>query len=179
MTMTFTEISSYDLTPPYTLGVDVIFTSYSISADNLVITSDGDMSMLLSEDVADNMRLVYSGNSITTSDSGVVETLTSYRYDMEANDISGDYSLDMQGTINSTEIGGSVSFDTLTTFTGNDYVANSNPTAGVLLITGTDNSQARVTAMSDGINVQIEIDADGDGLYETTTMTTWTELEST
>ncbi|MEN8166123.1 MAG: hypothetical protein ABFR65_01435 [Pseudomonadota bacterium] len=179
MSITMTEVTgTLDGIPPYALGFKVIFTSLSMSDGSLVVTTDGDMSMRLSDDGTGNESLLLSGNAFTTSTADVVESMTNYRYDFEVNSISGAYSLDMQGTINSTEIGGSVSFVTLETFTGNDFGVTDNPTAGVLLITGIDNSQARVTAQPDGTNVQIEVDADGDGMFETIIMTTWTELES-
>ncbi len=180
MSITITEVTgTLDGTPPYALGFKVIFTSLSMDDGSLVVTSDGDITMRLSDDGTGNVGMVLSGNSFTTSAAGVVESLTNYRYDFVMNEISGAYSLDMQGTIESTEIGGSVSFVTLTTFTGNDFGVTDNPTAGVLLITTSiDNSQARITAQPDGIYVQIEVDADGDDLYETIIMTTWTELEN-
>ena len=180
MSITITEVTgTFDGIPPYALGFKVVFTSLSMSDASLVVTTDGDMTMRLSDDGTGNESMLLSGNRFTTSTADVVQSLMNYRYEMWMNDNSGDYSLDMQGTIESTAIGGSVSYVTLTTFTGNDLVSDGNPTAGVLLIsTSIDNSQARITAQPDGINVQIEIDADGDGLYETTIMRTWTELET-
>jgi len=180
MGFTITELSgTLSLSPPYTVGLDAFMNDFSMDNGSVVVTGDGDMSMTLSEDTAGNETLLISGTSYTQSVNGVYETLTGYRYDLRMNNISGDFSFDQSGTYESDEIGGSVSYETQTTFSGNDSVADGNPTAGVLHITTSiDSSQALVTAQPDGINVQIDVDHDGDGLYETTIMTTWTALIS-
>ena len=93
--------------------------------------------------------------------------------------MSGDYSIDIAGTIDSTILGGSVTFITEQPFVGNDFNVSDEPTEGVLLMTSNfDNSQARLTAQPDGVNVMIEVDADGDGVFEETVMTTWDNLDS-
>jgi hypothetical protein len=180
MGFTITELSGdLSLLPPYTAALDAFMNNFSMNNGNVVVTGDGDMSMKLSEDTSGNEALLISGTSYTQSVNGVYETLSNYLYDIRMNNISGDFSLDLSGTYDSDEIGGSVSYVTLNIFSGNDFVANGNPTEGVLhLTTNIDSSQALVTALSDGVNVQIDVDHDGDGLYETTIMTTWTALES-
>jgi hypothetical protein len=40
-----------------------------------------------------------------------------------------------------------------------------------------DDSRARIVAQPDGENVEILVDADGDGTFEESIMTTWTVLE--
>jgi hypothetical protein len=180
MGFTITELSgTLSLSPPYTVGLDAFMNDFSMDNGSVVVTGDGDMSMTLSEDTSGNETLLIAGTSYTQSVNGVYETLTGYRYDLRMDNLSGDFSFDQSGTYESDEIGGSVSYETLTTFSGNDSIANGNPTAGVLHVTTSiDSSQALVTAQPDGINVQIDVDHDGDGLYETTIMTTWTELIS-
>ena len=52
-----------------------------------------------------------------------------------------------------------------------------NPTAGVLHVTSNiDNSQALLTALADGVSLQVEVDADGDGEYEYVDLIPWLDL---
>ena len=179
---TITELTgNVDLTPPYTLSVDAFMTSLSISDGSTVIIGDGDMSLQISEDLSGNETVMLSGNSYSESVNGQSEVLTNYLYSIDTNSISGDFSIGLSGTYESAAIGGSVSFDTLTLFTGNTLISE-NPLAGELLITSSfDNSQALVTAWADGINVEIRVDAYGygiDSLYVEIILTTWTALDS-
>lgn len=50
------------------------------------------------------------------------------------------------------------------------------PTGGQLTATGLNGSRARVTAQSDGNTVLIELDADGNGVYEMSVSKLWSEL---
>jgi len=178
MGMTITQITPlFTGIPPFTLGINVVLTGFSVNDAGLVITANGDMSILLDEDGLNNHSMELSGNSLTATAAGDTEILSNYLFDLSGNDISGDYSIDLQGTIASTVIGGSVTFVTTTTFTGNDFVGTTEPTAGVLWITTSiDNSQEWLIAQPDGINVQIDVDEDGDNIVDATIMTTWTAL---
>lgn len=171
--------AAFDGTPPFNLDVSVTMTGFSVSDPDVNFSSDGDMRLVLTEDGAGNFEAAISGNSLTVSESGDTFTLSSYNYVLTGNDSSGDYSIDIAGTIDSTIVGGSVTFVTVQPFTGNDFIGTGDPTQGVLLMTSNfDSSQSRLTAQPDGINVMIEVDADGDGVFESTVMTTWDNLDS-
>jgi hypothetical protein len=108
---------------------------------------------------------------------GTIETLTNYEFVIASNYISGDISYDLRGTMESTLIDGSVSFDSTTVFAGNVNISD-NPTSGVLLLTTSiDNSKAILTVQNDGLNVLIEVDANGDDIYEISYTRLWSELE--
>lgn len=180
MSMTITQVSGDLLSfTTFTLGVNVTLSSLSISDGVVVITGNGDMSMLLDENfTTGDSRMVLSGNQITATDGSNTETLTSYNFDFTG-DNSANFIAIMEGTVSTTALGGSVSFVTTTNFTGNDLANNGNPLAGVLLITtNTDGSQEWLIARSNGIDVQLDIDENGDGVVDATIMTTWTELSS-
>ncbi|MCU7920760.1 MAG: hypothetical protein KZQ95_20755 [Candidatus Thiodiazotropha sp. (ex Epidulcina cf. delphinae)] len=180
MSLTITQITpNFDGDPPYTLGLDVVLTNLSVNDGGLVATGSGDMSMLLAIDSAGNESMVLAGASLTASASGQTETLSNYRYEITINDLTGSYSISLQATFASTEIGGSMSFTTITPFSGNDFIGAGDPTAGQLHVTTSiDGSQLWLIAQPDGINVQIDIDTDGDNNVDSTVMTTWAELES-
>ena len=181
MTINFTQVAGDLVNPPYTMVLTVSLSGFSVTdtVTGLAVASSGDMTMSIDEALNGDINLVLSGSSLSSSAAGVTETLSSYVYDILGNDLSGDFSIDLRGTIASTVIGGSVSFDALAPFMGNDFVFNGNPTAGELHITTSlDSSQAWVTAQNDGMTVLIEVDLDGDNIVDDTISTTWTELEN-
>jgi hypothetical protein len=117
---------------------------------------------------------------LTSTINGESFTLSNYQYDISENSVTGDYSFEINGIIATSKIGGSVIVTTTTPFTGSTDVAvgsgSGEPSAGVMLITNSvDNSSARLTAVDD-INVMIEVDEDGDTIYEVNNMTTWAAL---
>jgi hypothetical protein len=179
MTITFTQISAgFDGNPPFTLGITIQLTNFTANESGQVIVGNGDMSMLMAEDSSGNETFQLSGNSLSATSGGYSEILTSYAYNFQFS-ASGAYSVTMQGTLASTQINGSVSYTTITPFTGNDFVGTGNPTAGELHITtSADSSQAWLIAQSDGTNVVIDIDTDGDNVVDNTVNTTWTEMEN-
>lgn len=180
MSITITQVSpNFDGTPPYTLNVDVVINNLSTQDINLGLTAitNGDMSIHLSETLAGDISVAILGNSLSLQFDSDYMTLSNFMITSITNGLTGDYSFEVDGTIDSNLIGGSVSFDTTSLFAGNINVGAGDPTAGVLHVTTSiDNSQALLTAQPDGINIQIEVDADGDGAYESTVWTTWADL---
>ena len=177
MTMTITQASdNFDGTPPYNLTIDLVFNDLSSEDVNLglVSTSNGDIAISIREDLTGNMSIMIQGNSLTQQWEGEVETLSDYLIELTTNWNTGDFSLDLNGNLDSTMIGDPVSFITTTLFTGNDSMEN--PTAGVLHVTNIDNSQALLTALADGVSLQVEVDADGDGEYEYVDLIPWLDL---
>lgn len=169
----------FDGTPPFDIDISIVISGLSVTDAGSTFFGDGDMRLALTEDVSGNYGATLSGNSVTVSEGGLTETLSGYNYVLTGNDSSGDYSIDIEGTVESTALGGSVTFVTVQSFAGNDFTGTGDPTQGVLLMTSDfDGSQARLTAEPDGINVMIEVDADGDDVFEDTVMTTWAALDS-
>lgn len=169
ITLTIKEVSAdFDGTPPYNLKVEIVFNNLS-SEDidlGLVATVNGDMTITISNDGAGELRVRIEGNSLTTQWDGEVETLSDLLIELVDNSSTGDFSKDLNGTISSTLLGGSVTFNTTTLFSGNENIGG-EPTAGVLHITNSiDNSQALLSAKDDGSGLVIKVDADGDGEYE-------------
>jgi len=91
-----------------------------------------------------------------------------------------DYSLDWNYTFESSLINGVVKVATETPIVGNN--ANPYPYTGSVVFTGMNNSHTRVsTNNSTGLStdtVMIEVDADGDGVYEDSQTMTWAQFES-
>jgi hypothetical protein len=179
MVVTFAQVSpGFDFTLPYTLGIDIDQRDFSVDDGNQTVTSNGDTYMLLSRKESGDRNLQLSGNALSIASSSQGETLTNYVYDFQTTSM-GDSSVTLQGTLTNTKIDGAVSYASITAFVGNDNLYSGNIAAGELHIsTSADNSQAWLTALSDGVNIQINIDTDGDNLVDATVMTTWSELQS-
>jgi hypothetical protein len=87
---------------------------------------------------------------------------------------TGAYSLQINAQIYSSELGGFATFETTTPFTG---TGEDHPSAGTLVATGAQGATVTLIAL-DNVNVQILIDADWNGVNETTINTTWDALEN-
>lgn len=87
---------------------------------------------------------------------------------------SGAYSMDLALTYSSSAAAGFVTITTTTPFTGPD--AFTDPSSGVMEVTGAGDTVITFTAL-DSINVQLEVDVDGDGTPEATINTTWNFLQ--
>lgn len=156
-----------------------------ITFNNLTITSGANV-------VTINVSMNISGN-IT----GTVETTTvsyslfnvtynsdyvniyNYKSTITYNNASLDYSISWDYTFDSSLINGAVKVSTETPIQGNDN--NLYPYTGSLVVTGANNSHVRVsTNNSTGLPtdlVMIEVDADGDGIYESSKSVEWQNFD--
>jgi len=114
-----------------------------------------------------------SGASLSMSQNSQKSVLTDFAANVTYNNSSLLYNYSSSGTIDSDQLNGSVTFETLTPF---QQDKNSDfPTSGVMKVTGANASSLKLTAL-DVVNVQLETDADGDGTYETSVNKTWTDI---
>ncbi len=81
--------------------------------------------------------------------------------------------LQASGDLDSSQIGGLISYATPLTFQG---FAGEHPYAGEFLVNGADGTSARLIAL-DSQNVRIEVDADGDGAADQVIDATWQDLD--
>ncbi len=121
------------------------------------------------------MELTGSSMTITVGTNNYVFTSFSFSSSLA----SGVYTNSVNFTLSSTVLGGSVTFTTTTPFLRN--AANVYPHAGVAHIVGAGGSNLRVTVLGNetlagGQQVRIEVDADGDSVYETILTTSWAAL---
>ena len=76
------------------------------------------------------------------------------------------------GTFTSTELEGSVTFETLEDFI---VLGDDNPSSGIFLIS--DSSSSVLLTVLDNINVQLDIDLDLDGTIDETVVVAWSALD--
>jgi len=157
--------------PPYIIPVTLGLTDFSVKGGGQVLIGNGDMMLELATENGNVVTVTLQGDSLVSEVTDIViantetTTLSGYLYQVTENLVSPfNYSIEMSGKQDSTAIGGSVMFETTTAFSGFE---SGNPEAGVLLITGANDSQCRLTVI-DLLSVKIEVDADGDGDFETT-----------
>lgn len=87
--------------------------------------------------------------------------------------VAGLSSMQANGSITSTRLNGTLSIATVTPV--QTWDANLYPHAGQVIVTGANGSRLRITAI-DAVNVRLELDANGDGTYETVTVRRWSEI---
>jgi len=162
------------LSGAYELTMDIEITDFQVTTDSDVILSNGDTTSTLNTLEAPYVEASVSGNSITADSNAGSETLSAYSsaQTFDGRVAPAPYTMSASGTLDSTQIGGVVDYSTPVTFEGVD---TGYPTAGILLVEGAD-SAARLIAQANGVDVVIEIDANGDGTFESTINTTWEAL---
>lgn len=158
----------YDLTMTLTLG------NFQVATAADVLTSNGDVTVTLNTINAPAVSASVSGISFTVDANASSETLTNFvsSQTLDAGVSPSPYTMSASGTLDNTQLPGVVSYSTTTMFQGFD---SDFPSSGQFLVTG-GSSSARLTA--EGVNVLIEIDADGDGTFEESISMTWAEFTS-
>lgn len=103
--------------------------------------------------------------------------LTLYSVSLQEN-VDGSFVLSSQGTLESSLIGGTVTFETLQDVTGTDFDVN-NPAAGDVLIVGAGNSNVLLRILDD-VAVELDVDDEGDGFDagDATISSSWAGLDA-
>lgn len=172
MTLLLSSAAGTPGTGAWNATMTMTFSDFTVSAEHLT----GDISMQLSANGSSDISATISGSSLGfTNSAGKVSTMTGYSFSMAYNDITKAYTSGGSGTLTRSDLGGAVSFNTSSVFAGNFANNPDNPMSGTLYIGGANNSKLRLTAI-DNIYVELAVDANGDGAYETTATTTWAAI---
>ncbi|MEZ5541894.1 MAG: hypothetical protein R3F42_07610 [Pseudomonadota bacterium] len=185
--------TTFDGLPPFDITLGTTFNGLRALDGTLYSYASGDMQLRLADDGAGNVNAVISGAALDTAYNSQYPTetayrdqkLTTYAFDLQGNDNTGDYTIDLDGTLESRDIDGTITFTTTqpgsAAFIGNDFVGNGDPVSGTLLVSSLFGglSQLKVIAQSNGVDVELQVDADGDDVFEVTgIMTTWAALDA-
>jgi len=172
---TVTEFSGDLSLQAYRVGMNAILDNLQVSTAEDTVSSNGDASVILDTTNSPFVFASTAGNSITTDTSTSSETLTNFSstQTVDLGVATAPYTMEADGTVDSTRLEGAVRYTTPVRFEGNEA---DFPHTGELLVTGADSS-ARLIAI-DATNVLIEIDTDLDGTVDTTIETTWLALTS-
>jgi hypothetical protein len=160
----------------YDMTMAMLLTNFQVTTAQDVVLANGDGTATLSALQAPYVEAAVSGRSMLTAYNSSTETLSNYSsaQTFDGTLAPAPFTLLTSGTLDSSQLSGSVTYSTPVMFEGFD--AN-YPTTGQLLIVG-DASSARISAQANGVDVIIEIysNTTGEGTPDETIMTTWTEL---
>ena len=136
-------------------------------------TMNGTFNFSVSTNDGNFITSTITGASLTVTETSTTLILSGYSMD-QTNDIStGAFTLSANGTVNSSALGGSVTFTTSTPFRG---TGTSNPNTGVVKINGVGSS-VTLTVL-DSTNVRLDVDSNGDGVTNSVINTTWAVLDT-
>jgi hypothetical protein len=164
----------------YSLSATATLENFAVTASGVAVTGNGQIRVAESSSGIYSQTLTVDVQSLTTSVTTGTETVTRSASNLILTQVraplgsSYNETLSFGGTITSSALE-SRSF-TLATVAPFVRSANATyPASGRATITGDANSSARLTAQS-ATQVLIELDADGNGVYETSVLKNWSEL---
>jgi hypothetical protein len=178
--MAVTTASGMFPAAPYDLTVSITFQETRVNVGNNTIDINGVLT--LSRSTTDGVSFettlnVPAGSTLVATVAGpegqLSVNLSGYTAEFTSNDNTGAYTFQVSGSVSSSEIGGSVTFETITPFSGVDP---DDPEAGELRITGAGGSTLAVVALN-RTEVELQLDETGDGVPEEVIATTWAELD--
>lgn len=173
-----TDISGDPLTTGGTREFYGSFDSLTLNLLGATVVVDGGISTSLSSPDGTTFTLTVSGTHFSAYANAGGQAFSGSLDDFENtrtwDSVANTYSLVVNATIYSSELGGYATFETTAPFTG---LVGEHPSAGSFVATGAMGGKVTLVAL-DNVNVQILVDADGDGNNETTINTTWDALEN-
>lgn len=159
------------------VGVDDLFIQIKAEFDHLKADAQevfGDLTVALTSHITGATEMESSGDLLQLTVNGETTTLIDYVISL-ADDGVQFFETSMDFIINDTRLPGELTITTLAPFMI-DHL-DDWPMSGSLKVAGADNGSLTVIAL-DSINVEIDLDVDGDGTPEATTFTTWDELDA-
>ncbi len=157
------------------------FSGFNVSASQFSAGANGALTLVLSASGANTLSASVSTSSLAVSGTyaGVTRSRTLANYSATSSrtpDASYGYltRYTLSGTVSSSALSSqAVSFATTTPFVSRP--SDAYPSSGTMLITGAANTKVRVTAQS-ASQVKLELDANGDDVYELSTTLNWNTL---
>jgi len=172
VSMNNVSVSGDPLSAPHSMQLSIQANNFTVTEGVESIALNGGMTM--AESTNDGILFTHSitGSSIQVTEGGVSAGLSNFSIEATEDDNTLAYTLDLNATVSSPELGGSVTIVTDTVFAG---IEPNEPSSGQASITGANNSRVTLIAMG-ADNVRLEIDEDGNGTAETFVDTTWSAL---
>lgn len=154
----------------FSFAVATTITSLQVTVAGETATLNGSVSISISAAATTTVTTTVSSSSITVGDGGADHTLRDYSSVHTL--ASGSFTLDVSGSLTSSDFAGMVSFDTTAVLQGMD---DGYAFTGQLLITGANGATIEVIVL-DGTFVRLEVDSNGDGIVDATLDVTWDDL---
>jgi hypothetical protein len=178
ITMTVAAGSLTDV--PFHVVLAVTVTNLSVTTGGVSVVTNGDTRLDWTSNSITSETLIASGNSMSTRETinGATHTTTVSNFSQTLVINGNTNTSTMSGTVetDSSKLGSGVVSYTISTPTPVSWDSTTNrATAGVIKVVGANNSQVLVTINGDS-SVTIQLDANGDGVYEKTITSTTAEL---
>lgn len=158
----------------FRLEMDVRLVDLEIATTAETVLSNGDSTVIVDLTGIPMAVTSITGNSLIVQSNSQTDTTSGFStvQTVDTSVMPEPYTLTSSGTIDSTELGGMVTYSTPVTFQG---TGTDNPFAGEFLVTGADGATIRLIAL-DSTSVRIETDTNGDGVVDATEDTTWADI---
>jgi hypothetical protein len=169
LSMRITSLSGNFDTETYAFGVDLQLVTFQVTVAGETSTANGSIGVAVNSNAATQTTTVTS-SSITISEGGSSHTLRDYSSTRIVS--AGAYTLDVGGSLTSTDFSGTVTFDTTTLLQG---LEGEHPFAGQMLISGAGGATVKVRVL-DSTFVRLEVDSNGDGTVDATLDRAWSDL---
>jgi hypothetical protein len=166
-TLTFTELTTSTVDASFAISgsVGLAYSEVGSLATYQTVVGAGGLTTLVTAPMfSDAITLRAGFEQVVTSDSAAMAPGSTMR---------GLNTARVNGTLSATSLGGAVTLATPTTF--ERYAVDPYPRAGQLQALGAAGSRVQLTTLS-VTTVRIELDADGDGVYEQTRDVAWSAL---
>lgn len=171
--LTVTSFSGDFASGMYVLGVTLRLIGFEVVEGGETVTAQGDISLDLDTRSPPVRSATIASSSLTLGKQGETVGLSDFSVTRTFDETTLAYSVDAAGTITSSAFDGAVSFETTQTFDGTGAAP---PTAGELLVMGAAGATLRVTVLSGGTSLRLELDADGDGVVDESRDESWDSL---
>lgn len=165
------SVTGDEFSPPYSLQFTLQATNFSVSVSGETVVMSGDGTISESSSGGINYTSV-SGNGIEITAGGESLTLTDYDIQETETPATSAYSISINATISSSGLGGSVTVRTDVALTG---VGDFDPDSGRVICVGAGNTSVTLIVV-DSIDVQLEVDQNGDGIIDETLSSAWANL---
>jgi len=178
--MSMTIVSGNMNTIPFNVVVSFVATDLSVEADGTTVVMSGEVRLDWTSSSVSSETMVASGSSMTvretTGGTTHTSTMKNYSQSVSVNGFITTSSLSATIETSSTRLGASGGSYTISTPTPVVWNSSTNVvTAGVVKVVGANNSQLVMTVTGNN-TVSIQIDANGDGTFESTVSSTVAEL---
>ena len=164
----------------YQMGVDLTLTSLSVAMPGASSVGNGSMSIDIAMTAPDTGRTAFSCDSLsltgTYGTAGYARTMTKFSIvdTVAPHGTTTRSSMEISGSLSSSALESkAVTLSTVSPMVS--YYTDPYPSSGVIVATGANNSKVRMTAQS-ATTVLIELDADGNGSYESSVSRLWSDL---
>lgn len=161
----------------FTRRITFRFDSLTLSFDGASVTLNGGFTVEGSSTDGTDLRAVISGDAFSAFArfGSQSQSIRFYNFNLDRSvDAAGDYSISYHAEVSSSEFGGTVTFETVTPFTGN---GDAYPSLGQLVMTGDGGGMLVFTALN---STDVEILVFSDATAQTpdaTILTTWDLLQ--